>query len=1039
MPGRRRKNSGQKPRSQSRTKEQKPQEQKSLEGQFPSLAISAPVSQKDNPWGTKKPQVEINKTKEDIHVTNDSKKSAEKPSPVSIDSPSLAISTPVSQKATPWGTKKPQVEINKPKEDINVSTDSKKSAETRSPVSIDSSEAVNSSPLSENTSTISRQSILSDEVESKSPDVSVESPLINFNKEVSPLKSNTTRVHNGEFPKKRGYGTLGRPIELVTNHYRLGLNKSFVIYQYDVEFDRVPRMGDTRPTDPLKMLKNKELMRDMFKILMANQLSKYQNKIIFNFSKNLYSMIKLPFDKENTYEIKIDSSEYTVRIKPINQLKIDPKVKDDPQTIQLLDLILTQTFNYSCDIVVNRNFFSKNHEALRLGFGLELWRGAYASVRPSECGLTWNIDSANTAFMTCVDLLELACEHYGTDPVGLKKAINSDNRNKEEIGESFMREYRGRKIKTKTNFRKKINAFGPDASHTFSITDPVTKTTSKISIKDYLFKQYKIALKYPQLPTVEIGKESYMPMELCRTEISQKKNLNERETATIIRHTAVPATDRINYIDKWVNNSSIGKDPILNEYNVDLKLKMVEMTGRVLDAPDIVYNKTGILSRTIGSKGCWDHKNLPFANPVGVPRWVIINMSRASENDCLNLQDELIRIGKIHGMQVAQCLTYTETKQRPMDRDVNNTLSDVIKRFNTQKEKLTLIVCILPGTTTGYKCIKTMGDLKHGIATQSIDEKTVKKLNPLTTSNILLKINTKLNGRNFMLSQGNNMFTQYLRNIFGNQTNGNLMIFGADVTHPSINNPNDTTTASESIAAVTGSLDKECCYYAARLYAQKTPNGNAYEMIHDLDKMFIDLLKVHHQKNGSFPTRIVFFRDGVSEGQFSLVLRHEMNRIRTACQNINPGYKPAITFVIVQKRHHTRFIPKNPREYHGKAKNVPPGTVVDNTIVSESMFDYFLCSHSGIQGTSRPCRYFVLHDDNQFTTNQMQLLSHYLCHIYSRCPRSVSYPAPAYYSHLAAFRGRSYIRSVPTDINRNNIISYEIPLHDDIKNKMFYN
>lgn len=164
-----------------------------------------------------------------------------------------------------------------------------------------------------------------------------------------------------------------------------------------------------------------------------------------------------------------------------------------------------------------------------------------------------------------------------------------------------------------------------------------------------------------------------------------------------------------------------------------------------------------------------------------------------------------------------------------------------------------------------------------------------------------------------------------------------------------------------------------------------------------------------------------------------------MNRIRTACQNINPGYKPAITFVIVQKRHHTRFIPKNPREYHGKAKNVPPGTVVDNTIVSESMFDYFLCSHSGIQGTSRPCRYFVLHDDNQFTTNQMQLLSHYLCHIYSRCPRSVSYPAPAYYSHLAAFRGRSYIRSVPTDINRNNIISYEIPLHDDIKNKMFYN
>jgi eukaryotic translation initiation factor 2C len=92
------------------------------------------------------------------------------------------------------------------------------------------------------------------------------------------------------------------------------------------------------------------------------------------------------------------------------------------------------------------------------------------------------------------------------------------------------------------------------------------------------------------------------------------------------------------------------------------------------------------------------------------------------------------------------------------------------------------------------------------------------------------------------------------------------------------------------------------------------------------------------------------------------------------------------------------------------------------------------------KGTSRPCHYFVLHDDNGFTTNQMQLLSHYLCHIYSRCPRSVSYPAPAYYAHLAAFRGRDYIRKIPNFPNNiNQITSYEIELHPNIKNKMFFN
>ena len=178
-------------------------------------------------------------------------------------------------------------------------------------------------------------------------------------------------------------------------------------------------------------------------------------------------------------------------------------------------------------------------------------------------------------------------------------------------------------------------------------------------------------------------------------------------------------------------------------------------------------------------------------------------------------------------------------------------------------------MAIFGGTTTAYNMIKTCGDLTYGIFTQGVEDKNVNRINDQTISNILLKINTKLKGRNWLLSTRNQLFQQHLKELY----DGPVMFFGADVTHPS---PGDQKV-TESIAAVTGSLDKEGAYYAARLFAQKTPKGLAYEMIHSLDAMVYSLIGEFNQINKIFPKRIVFFRDGVSEGQFPLVLRHEMN------------------------------------------------------------------------------------------------------------------------------------------------------------------
>ena len=267
--------------------------------------------------------------------------------------------------------------------------------------------------------------------------------------------------------------------------------------------------------------------------------------------------------------------------------------------------------------------------------------------------------------------------------------------------------------------------------------------------------------RYPQLPCIDIGKQSYLPMELCKTEISHKKNLTEQQTADIIKETATKAIDRMNYIDRWAQKSEIHKDPILREYNIDVKLKMIELNGRVLEAPDIGYNKLAgnlVTSRTIAQRGSWDHRNFQFANSVKIERWVILNLARIKEDQAWQFAEMLVRIGKIHGIQIKPLMDYKSSRPRPSDEDVRRLIDDTIVKYHSRETKLDLIVIILGmGGSSAYKVLKTQCDLKYGIPTQAVEEKNVYKLSDQTISNILLKINTKCGGRNFMLSPTNRL------------------------------------------------------------------------------------------------------------------------------------------------------------------------------------------------------------------------------------------------------------------------------------------
>ena len=44
---------------------------------------------------------------------------------------------------------------------------------------------------------------------------------------------------------------------------------------------------------------------------------------------------------------------------------------------------------------------------------------------------------------------------------------------------------------------------------------------------------------------------------------------------------------------------------------------------------------------------------------------------------------------------------------------------------------------------------------------------------------------------------------------------------------------------------------------------------------------------------------------------FVQVIIKEIDALQKACAELDPEYKPGITFLVVQKRHHTRLFPKN--------------------------------------------------------------------------------------------------------------------------------
>jgi eukaryotic translation initiation factor 2C len=143
-------------------------------------------------------------------------------------------------------------------------------------------------------------------------------------------------------------------------------------------------------------------------------------------------------------------------------------------------------------------------------------------------------------------------------------------------------------------------------------------------------------------------------MELCKTELLNMKKLSAKQTSDMIRATAVPCEQRRKDIENIMNECGIKDDPILKQFNIQTKLKMIELNGRVLNAPDLEYKGARITSNEIGTKGQWDNTRKQFLEPCRLSNWVVINFARRTKGQALDdFINSLIKVGRLHGMQIS--------------------------------------------------------------------------------------------------------------------------------------------------------------------------------------------------------------------------------------------------------------------------------------------------------------------------------------------------------------------------------------------------
>lgn len=474
--------------------------------------------------------------------------------------------------------------------------------------------------------------------------------------------------------------------------------------------------------------------------------------------------------------------------------------------------------------------------------------------------------------------------------------------------------------------------------------------------------------------------------------LTDEQRNNSRLKRSLIQSSQIGPAERVRHLRKFL--SKLHQTPeisaILNQWRYKYDSDLTEIKCRTMDTESI----------GLGRKSGAPVEHWPKVDPVTASFDKIVTTDTLAVAPAFEKLKILVGRSDIpNSERVNAALRTGFTKINLVPRNVEvilmeegDNMNSFVSRLRNLPNDTSAALVLMPSQNKEkYDAIKKLATTERGLITQVVTTRLMMddKKRSGAAVKIAIQLAAKLGGEPWLV----------------NIPISGTMVCGYDTYH-------DTAKRGRSYGAFVASMNKKF----SKWWSKADSHERLDELSTNMAENLRQALKRYNELNqGSYPDRLIIYRDGVSDGQLEHVYSVELKQVRNVVKSIDENIR--LGFVVVNKRIGARFYFKNGSDF----LNCPPGTVIDSVVTRQERYDFYLISQSTRSGTVSPTYYNIIYDETGLDAAKHQAMAYKLCFAYYNWSGTVKVPAPCQYAHKLALLCGEHLHSVPSSSLDNRL------------------